>query len=185
MLDNSSFKAGVYKVNNGKDIVISNGLIARIFRLNPNLATIDYINQMTGESLLRSVSNEGVLTIDGKNYPIGGLSKQREYGYTLMKWVDELSAVDNSFMIEDFQVKELTDRMAWKRVRWASNKEMPTGKELVFTLSHEGIKAKVHYIMYDGMPTLSKWIEVINDSELIIQLNQFKIEQLAMVEGRV
>lgn len=183
LIDNEEAKAEVYKTNTGKDIVISNGLIARIFRLNPNLATIDYVNQMTGESLIRSVSNEGVLMIDGKNYQIGGLSKQPEYGYTLMKWLNELSAVENSFMIENFEVKEISERLDWKRVRWASSKKSPTGKELIFTLSREGIVVKVHYVLYDGLPTLSKWIEVINESDLIVQLNKFKIEQLAMVEG--
>ena len=59
LIENSKAKAKVYKANNGKDIVISNGLIARIFRIQPNLATIDFVNQMTGESILRSVSNEG------------------------------------------------------------------------------------------------------------------------------
>jgi len=183
LINNEPFKAGVYQTGNSKDIVLSNGLISRVFRLNPNLATIDYVNQMTGESLIRSVSNEGVLTIDGKNYQIGGLSKQPEYGYTLMKWVDALTAAENSFMIQNFEVKELTDRLDWKRVRWASNKKMPTGKELVFTLEREGVIAKVHYVLYDGIPTLSKWIEVSNESKLMIQLNSFKIEQLAMVEG--
>ncbi len=183
LIDNKKAKTNIYRTNSGKDIVISNGLIARIFRLTPNLATIDYVNQMTGESLLRSVSNEGVLTIDGKNYTIGGLSKQREYGYTLMKWVDELTALENSFMIENFEIKEVTERLQWKRVRWASNTKGPTGKELIFTLSREGVKVKVHYILYDGIPTLSKWIEIINESDFMIQLNRFKLEQLAMVEG--
>ncbi|MEC3908635.1 NPCBM/NEW2 domain-containing protein [Tamlana sp. 2201CG12-4] len=183
LINNKVFKARVYQIGNGKDIVISNGLIARVFRLNPNLATIDYINQMTGESLLRAVSNEGVLMIDGKNYTLGGLSKQPEYAYTLMKWVDELSATPNAFLIEDFEVKALTDRLSWKRMRWASNNNMPTGKELVFTLGKDNIKVKVHYALYDGIPTLSKWIEVINTSDVMIQLNKFKLEQLAMVEG--
>ncbi len=183
LIDNSKVKANAYKTNTGKDIVLSNGLISRTFRLLPNLATIDYMNQMTGESLLRSVSNEGVLTIDGVNYPIGGLSKQPEYGYTLMKWVDQLSVLNNSFLVDNFEVRELTDRMAWKRVRWASNKEMPTGKELVFTLKKDNILVKVHFALYDGIPTLSKWIEVINTGELLVQLNAFKLEQLAMVEG--
>ena len=183
LINNDKAKANVYKTSNGKDIVISNGLIARVFRLTPNLATIDYINQMTGESLLRSVSNEGVLTIDGKDYPIGGLSKQPEYGYTLMKWIDELTAAENSFMIENFEIREVTERMEWKRVRWALNDKGPTGKELIFTLSKDGIVVKVHFVLYDGIPTLSKWIEIINESDLIVQLNKFKIEQLAMVEG--
>ena len=183
LVNNDKAKANVYRTNSGKDIVLSNGLIARVFRLTPNLATIDYINQMTGESLLRSVSNEGVLTIDGKNYAIGGLSNQPEYAYTLMKWVDDLTAAENSFMIENFEIKEVTERMAWKRVRWALNDKGPTGKELVFTLSKDNVVVKVHFVLYDGIPTLSKWIEIINESDLIIQLNKFKIEQLAMVEG--
>ena len=183
LIDHSKAKATVYKLGNGKDIVLSNGLIARVFRMLPNLATVDYVNQMTGESILRAVSNEGVLTIDGKAYTLGGLSKQPEYAYTLMKWVDQLSATPNSFLIEDFEIKDIEDRMEWKKVRWASNTKMPKGKELVFTLSKDGIIVKIHYALYDGIPTLSKWIEVINTGELMVQLNSFKLEQLAMVEG--
>ncbi len=182
LIDGSKAIANIYRTESGKDIVLSNGLIGRVFRVSPNLATIDYINQMTGESMLRAVSNEGVLIIDGKEYNIGGLSKQPEYGYTLMNWVDELSATQNSFQIKDFEIKEISDRMAWKRVRWAGNTEMPKGKELVFTLEKDGIVAKVHFALYDGIPTLSKWIEVENNSDLPVQLNGFKLEQLAMVE---
>lgn len=183
LLDNSKAKAEVYQANNGKEIILSNGLIARVFRVIPNLATVDYINQMTGESLLRAVSNEGTVSIDGKKYTIGGLSKQPEYGYTLKKWIDDLSITPNSFLIESFEVNAITDRMKWKRVRWAGNDKMPTGKELVFTLSKDGIVARVHFEMYDGIPTLSKWIEFTNNSEMLVQINFFKLEQLAMVEG--
>ncbi|AWW33261.1 alpha-galactosidase [Echinicola strongylocentroti] len=182
LIDNSKAKAQVYR--NGKDhLVLSNGLIARTFTLVPNLATIDYSNLMTGETLLRAVSSEGVLTLDGRSYDIGGLSPQPEYGYTLMKWTDQLTATNNSFQIQDFEVKEITDRLAWKRTRWAMNEKMPTGKEVVFTLSKNDILVKVHFALYDGIPTLSKWIEVINDSDLMVQLNSFKLEQLAVVEG--
>ncbi|MBD0833217.1 alpha-galactosidase [Aestuariibaculum sediminum] len=34
-----------------------------------------------------------------------------------------------------------------------------------------------------SIPTLSKWIEVVNKGDLLVQLNAFKLEQLAMVEG--
>ncbi|MBI6117853.1 NPCBM/NEW2 domain-containing protein [Salegentibacter maritimus] len=183
LINNIKAKAEVYKTASGKDIVLSNGLIARTFRVLPNLATIDYLNQMTGESLLRAVSNEGILTLDGVTYPIGGLSKQPEYGYTLMKWVNRMSALDNAFLVNDFEIKELTDRMAWKRERWASNKEMPKGKELIFTLKKDDLMVKVHFALYDGIPTLSKWIEVFNEGDFLVQLNSFKLEQLAMVEG--
>ncbi|GLR19987.1 NPCBM/NEW2 domain-containing protein [Portibacter lacus] len=183
LIDNSSFKADIYQTGNDKEIIMSNGLISRTFRITPNLATVDFSNVMTGESLLRAVSNEGVLTIDGINYSIGGLEGQPEYGYTLDKWLDDLSVIGNSFILEDFEVKEIRDRMKWKQVRWSSEKNMPTGKELVFTLSKERIEVKVHFVLYDGLPTISKWIEVINKGDLLVQLNTFKVEQLAMVEG--
>jgi len=183
LIDNSKVKTKVFQTNNGKEIVLTNGLIARIFRIVPNLATVDFINLMTGESLLRAVSSEGSVTIDGKKYSIGGLSKQPEYGYTLKKWVDDLTIAPNSFLIEDFEVKEISDRMQWKQIRWAGNTQMPKGTELVFILSKNGIKAKVHIEMYDGIPTLSKWIEFENTSSIMVQLNSFKLEELAMVEG--
>lgn len=183
LIDNSKAKARVFKTENNKDIILSNGLIARTFRLLPNLATIDYLNQMTGESMLRAVSPEGILIIDGKRYTIGGLSKQPEYAYTLFKWVDDLIATPNAFLIDDFEVKTIGDRLAWKQIRWASNTKMPTGIELVFTLKKDNIVVKVHYALYDGIPTLSKWIEVINKSNELVQLNEFTLEQLAMVEG--
>ncbi|MFV0589962.1 MAG: NPCBM/NEW2 domain-containing protein [Draconibacterium sp.] len=183
LIDNSNVKAGVYRSSNGKDLVISNGLVARVFRLSPNLATIDYMNQMTGESLLRAVSNEGTISIDGKTYPVGGLSQQVEYAYTKMDWVDELSATADAFQVQSFEVKEITDRMQWKRVRWAGNTEMPTGKEVVFTLKKDDVEAKVHFEIYDGIPTISKWIEIINRGDILVQVNKFRLEQLAMVEG--
>jgi len=183
LINNETFKAEVYQLNNGKDLVITNGLIARTFRVVPNLATIDFFNQMTGESLLRAVSPEGMVTIDGKAYSIGGLTKQPEYAYTLNQWIDDLKALPNSFQVKDFEVRELTDRLEWKRTRWAGNDKMPTGKDLMFTLENDGIVADVHFELYDGLPTISKWIEFSNQSPMMVQLNSFKLEQLAMVEG--
>lgn len=183
LIDNSKSKTNVYRTNNNKDLVLSNGLVARVFRISPNLATIDYVNQMTGESMLRAVSNEGTLTIDGTTYTIGGLSKQPEYGYTLMRWIDRLGTLPNAFQIQKFEVKELEPRLPWKQVRWASNTQMPRGKELIFTLTKDAIVVKVHFALYDGIPTISKWVEVINKGDILVQINQFKLEQLAMVEG--
>lgn len=183
LIDNSKAEAKVFRISGKNEIVMSNGLVARIFKIIPNLATVDFVNQMKGETMLRAVSNEGVVVIDGKNYTIGGLSKQPEYAYTKSEWVDELSITPNSFIIEDFEINDISDRLEWKRVRWAQNDKMPTGKEVVFTLSKNGITAKVHFEIYDGIPTISKWIEFTNNSDMIIQLNSFKLEQLAMVEG--
>ncbi|MEX2568765.1 MAG: hypothetical protein WD431_22680 [Cyclobacteriaceae bacterium] len=49
--------------------------------------------------------------------------------------------------------------------------------------SLQGIKLKVHYEIYDGIPLISKWISVENHSEKTVFLDNFVSEILAAVEG--
>ena len=72
LLQPSRSKAGIYATPDGKSILLSNGMVARMFRVLPNLSTLDIFNRMTGESMLRAVSSEGSLTIDGKRWELGG-----------------------------------------------------------------------------------------------------------------
>ena len=64
-LQPSRSKAGIYATPDGKSILLSNGMVARMFRVLPNLSTLDIFNRMTGESMLRAVSSEGSLTMTG------------------------------------------------------------------------------------------------------------------------
>lgn len=187
LLDDVNVKAEVYQTHEGKDIVLTNGLVSRIFRIYPNLATIDFINQMTGESMLRAVSNEGVLKIDDKVYSLGGLDGQFEYGYTQYKWVDSLTIIPNSFRITDFEITELTSRIDWANKRWSLVKPGEvSGKVLTFYMEGpdymKGVKVKLNYALYDGIPCINKWMEIDNKSGMNITLDEFILEQLAMAE---
>lgn len=180
-------RATVSQTNGGKEIILSNGLVARIFRITPNLATVNYVNQMLGESMIRAVSPEGELTIDGTAHPIGGLSGAFEYGYTKSSWVDSMSVTPGSFRVVDFEVSDLTPHLEWGNKRWSSvPKGQTSGKVLTFTLQGpaalSGVKVKVHYALYDGLPCISKWFDIDNQSGVAINLDSFKLEQLAMVE---
>lgn len=73
--------AAIYATPDRKSIVVANDMVSRTFRIFPNLATTDFVNRMTGESLLRAVSSEGSVTIDGKDWTIGGLEGQPERAY--------------------------------------------------------------------------------------------------------
>ena len=134
LIDNSKYKAKVYAGKDGKSVVISNGLVARVFRIDPNLATIDIVNQMTSESMLRAVSPEGELVIDGKKWALGGLKGQPERGYFKQQWLNEMTVADNSFVVADFEIVDTIHTLKWAKSRWALNKNMPTGKSLVFTM---------------------------------------------------
>ena len=93
-------------------------MVSRTFRIFPNLATTNIINRMTGESMLRAVSSEGSLTIDGKRWELGGLAGQPERGYFQMEWVEQMTTRSGSFLIEDFRIEELQEDIKWARSRW-------------------------------------------------------------------
>ena len=73
LVDNLTTSSQVLKGENGKEVILSNGLVSRTFRLTPNCATVDFKNLITGETLLRGVGPEALLTFDGKEYSVGGL----------------------------------------------------------------------------------------------------------------
>lgn len=175
-------KAFVGTSDDGKTLVLANDLVARTFRITPNLATTDIINRMTGETMLRAVSSEGSIRIDGITWNLGGLGGQPERGYIKPEWMDEMVPLPNSFTVEDFEIAPLTESIHWARSRWALNKEAATGIVLTFTLRAESMVAKLHYTLYDSLPVICKSLELINESSLPVNVDSFKLEQLAFAE---
>ena len=188
LIDDNSFVSMVGRTPDGKGIVMTNGLVSRIFRVLPNLATVDIYNNMTLGSMLRTACPEGTLMIDGKAYHLGGLSGDvQERGYMLEEWLDGMSPLPDSFQVVDFRISDLTRRMEWNPKRWALVKEWnPKGKELTFILEGPGelqdIKAELHYEIYDGAPIIGKWLIVRNEGKSPVMLDRFTLEELAFVE---
>lgn len=131
-------RAEVYVTRDGKSVVVANAMVARTFRIFPNLVTTDYVNRMTGESMLRAVSSEGSITIDGQRHDIGGLTGQPERAYIRDEWIDSMQPVPGSFRVEDMEIRPIEERIRWARSRWALNREAPTGREVVFLLRGRG-----------------------------------------------
>ncbi len=57
------------------EIAMSNGLIRRAWRLEPDAASVAFDNLSTGAALLRGVKPEAAVTLDGHPYNIGGLAR--------------------------------------------------------------------------------------------------------------
>ena len=187
LLDGSGYVSTIVRTPDGMGIMMTNGLISREFRISPGLSTINISNLMTGDSMLRTACSEGTLTIDGKDYPLGGLSGVEERGYMLPEWIDGMRPLENSFRVVDWTVTDLKPRMEWNRKRWALVKEWnPTGKELTITLEGpgdlKGVKVDLHYEIYDGAPIIGKWLIVRNETRRAIMLDKFTLEELAFVE---
>lgn len=179
-------ETNIYRTADNKNIIITNSMVSRVFRIMPNLATIDIINKMTGENMLRAVGTEGSIRIDGKTWNIGGLAGQPERGFLKPEWLDKLSTMPNSFMVEDFEISPLQESIPWARNRWALNTQAPSGKMLTFTLrgtnEHKDLIIKLNIVVYDKIPVIRKDFEIVNQSSRPVNIDRFCLEQLAFAE---
>ncbi|WP_338873844.1 alpha-galactosidase [Spirosoma sp. SC4-14] len=180
-------KAAVYQANYAKDLVLSNGLLVRRFRISPNLATVDYQNRTTNEQFVRSIRPEARLVLNGKTHQVGGLYGQKEHAYLREEWLDNFTANTADFQFKTFSVAPLKPAVDWQRRTWASNLTLPTGQELSLLFISDspelkGIEVTVHYALYDGIPTLCKWLTIQNKRSDGVHIDQVVNEVLATPE---
>ena len=171
-----------------RELIISNGLISRTFRLIPDAATVSLSNLVTGEEYIRSVKPEAMVSIDGISYAVGGLSGQNERGYLKYEWLDDMEPIENAFEFQHVTIREMQPPFYWDQVRWIPSSQWKReGKEVTFTYLHQdqklaGVSVEVHYEIYDHLPLISKWIVVNNKGDHSIRINHFTSEVIAHPE---
>jgi len=194
LIDGSSYKSEVNITSEGKRLELTNGLLRRIILLEPNAATVAFDNLMTGQSELRAVRPEALLVIDGKEYPVGGLSGQPVSNFLSEEFIHGMQLSNTTFVLTGYEVSETKEKFAWTpNKKWISNLyPWPAkGKRVTFTYkapekalsSHKNLIVRVIYELYDGAPILSKWIEIDNKGSRTVVLDSFKSEILALVES--
>jgi hypothetical protein len=172
------------------EVVLANGLVSRTFRIAPNAATVALDNLMTGQAELRSVRPEARVTINAKEYPVGGLVGQPIHNYLLPEWLDKMTAEPGAFTFAGFDTGSTAARMEWKRhPKWLSSDPAwpPPGVSLTLRFDAppsgpRGVRIDVHYELYDNIPLFCKWISVHNDGPSAVMLDSFTAEILAAVE---
>jgi len=169
-----------------KEIVLANGLISRTIHTGANAATVGLRNLVTGEEFIRSVKPEAILSIDGTSYPIGGLAGQKEHGYLKQEWLEHMTSPENAFVYSNLEIHEMEAGLDWEHRRWIPSTQWErNGMEAVFHYKHPGLKGiivKIHYEIFDGLPLLNKWIEVINAGTQSIRIDHFTGEMIAHPE---
>ncbi|GLU53728.1 alpha-galactosidase [Dyadobacter frigoris] len=180
-------KAEIFKSQDGKDIILYNGLLKRTFRIAPDLACVDFKNLSNGQQLLRAVKAEARITINGQNYNVGGLYGQKENAYLLPEWVDKLKTSDSAFHYSKYTIQEIKPYLNWKTSMWTGNKKNASGKTISFYYASslpalKGLEVIVHYSLYDGIPLISKWVTIQNNIGSSLTINQVVNEILAVVE---
>jgi uncharacterized protein YkvS len=171
----------------GEKIELNNGLVKRVFTINPNVACIDYTNLSNGQQLLRSIEPEAKLVLNNITYKVGGLKGQKEKAYLLNDWIAHFSKDDSAFLMTHYEVGPITPFIQWKWNSWAMNTQQPTGQKITFDYSStlpavKDIKVHVVYELYDGLPLITKSLWIQNNGSKEMKVNRIVNEVLGLVE---
>jgi len=183
----SSFEQKATITNEGQNIVLNNGLVKRSFVIAPNVACFDYTNLTNGQQLIRSIEPEAKVVIDQITYKVGGLSGQKEKAYLQIDQIKNLQKADSDFVFLKYTIGKIEPFIKWKPTTWLGNAKLPTGARIDFEYvspiaALKNIIIKVHYEIYDGIPLITKWISIQNNSNKSIKINRVVNEVLGLVE---
>ena len=158
----------------GKTLALQNGLVRRTFRLTPDAATVGLEHLVTGEAFLRAVGPEVLITIDGKERPVGGLIGQPNQAFLKPEWLPQLKANPEALHFTGYRTGKTAPRFP--------SAPAAAGVALELSFSGPGVTVTVHYELYDGLPIFAKWLTITNTSSKAVRLTTFTSERLAFVE---
>ena len=178
-------KAAIFIEN--KQLIVDNGLVRRVFIVNPNSSCISYTNLSNGQELLRSIEPEARLVLNGQSYNVGGLSGQKEKAYLQMDVENNLYKNETDFVFTNYSIADIKPFINWKPNTWLTNPTQATGKTVTLHFisnlpALKNILVHVHYELYDGLPLITKWVSIENKSNASIKINRVVNEVLGLVE---
>ncbi|MFD1163719.1 hypothetical protein [Hwangdonia seohaensis] len=143
LINNQNFIANIWKSEDEKSIVMSNGIISRTFRITPNAGTTSLKVLSKQEEHIRAVKPEAILSINGFTVNVGGLTGQPNLAFLYPDWLSDLKADPLSFKYTGFKMGTPEKRFDWKQVRHtAPNVSWPP----------KGVKLEMNYQLTDVLP---------------------------------
>lgn len=172
---------------------ITNGLVSRTFYASDNLACVGYKNLSSEAEYLRAVKPEARVRIDSVWYEVGGLKNQPEYSYLLESWYPMLETSSQAFTLDKVETAAPVLRYPWKRKFNAAATEWPAkGLRVIMTYKPtammpavKDVTVKVNYEIYQGIPVMTKWVEVLCEGDKAINLNSIETEVLAVNQDQI
>ncbi len=117
LLDNSSFKARLTRSDDHNRITMANGLIRRTFHLTPSVTTVGFNNLMTDETIIRAVSPEAMISLNGVQYPLGGLTGQPNRAFLTPAWLNKMAPSPHAMQLVGIETGIPRERFPWKQTR--------------------------------------------------------------------
>ncbi|MDX9754760.1 MAG: hypothetical protein RBU29_12420 [bacterium] len=154
LIDPSPYQASLYRNEVGNELIMTNGLIRRVWRLTPNVACVAFDDLTQGKSLLRAVRPEAALSIDGHPLDVGGLMGQPNHAFFFHDWLDTMQRDPKALVLTQVETGTPIERFAWKRVRHhAPDAQWPpkgVALRFDFRLDDQAIEALAEQQMLDS-----------------------------------
>jgi len=173
----------------GTELLLTNGLVARRFRLTPNAATVGLDQLAAGKTFFRAVSPEAEVTLDDSTYAVGGLTGQPDGAFLRRSWIPSLHAIPGAFQFTRLARGTPVASLEWRQIRHAPTAPWPPAGTAV-TLHfagppgpHAGVEVAVHYELYDGVPLFAKWLVIHNGTQRPVRVRRVTTELLRAVEA--
>ena len=145
MVNPTPYKASVSESKEPRELILDNGLARRVIRLSPNAATVSLKNLVSGEEMIRAVSPEARVTLNGTAFAVGGLDGQKIQNYLKAEWVDEMRDNPADYHFTGWVEAPITERLKWKkRPEWLA-RDLPwpaPGKHVVLTFAPPSVPGK-------------------------------------------
>jgi hypothetical protein len=168
-----------------KTIALTNGLLARVFAIDPFFATWDVATSRG--SAIRAVSEEATVTLDGTTYAVGGgiplLDDGSGGACPLPRGIGPVNNCptaylnrstpfgpnSSAFQFAGFWTSQPTAPFPWQQARHAPDMPWPPlGLRLNVNMTappdcapaHKDVVVTISYEMYQGIPAMSKWLTV-------------------------
>lgn len=166
-----------FEKNEDDTMTLSNGLISRTFLTEPGFTTVDYYSYEKKTSILRALSPEAIISLDGVIYNVGNIKTSMTRAYlNRTELAETIEADPDSFQYYKHDLRSIEAPFPYKPMRGAP-KDLawpPKGVRLdvVFRApksapdKHKHVQVVVHYQIYDGIPLLSKWVSIKADQEI-------------------
>ena len=177
-------------VESGSYITMTNGLITRMFTTVPAFGTVDYRSEVKDQSLIRMISPETNLTLDGVLYPVGGLHASMGTLAFLNRSMLNLTITPNAFSFVSYETAAPKAPFHWEpglRHSPKSSSWPPKGLTLKVKfhaagsakLEHANVVVYLNYEMYVGIPLLAKWVTVEYDGNSPVVVDKVIVEYLS------
>ncbi|MEX2673240.1 MAG: LamG domain-containing protein [Phycisphaeraceae bacterium] len=175
-------------------MMLTNGLISRTFYIGENLACVGYRNLSNEAEYIRAVKPEARIKLDGKWYPVGGLTGQPARSYLLAEWIPDLQAIPTAFQFVGVTTDTPKERYHWQaKFNAVEAPWPPEGLRVTMhyeaspdiNAKHRGVSIDVHYEIYEGIPVMAKSFTVHNNTDDSIVVDEFEAEIIAMPQDQI